>query len=1025
MNPKEEGQRESAGLGAKRDSTVLEARLLQGGSREYAPRNSRVRSRRDSLDPTAFASFAQLSSDNDSTVSSDSVQGGGKGIVLANILLLVHEHSRSRLANLLGTNGHTLTIGSTPEEVLKAVENSSQSFDVFLLHLKCFRSNEGQTMRWETLLAKLWANYENLKVVLLAKEKFGEIPKAIRGIELGAAAFFCLPIEDDEFIKKVIYVANLEPGSIIAVDNGDADFLNEVREWSPGGPRFNITCVSSAKHAMAIIENTENLVCIIVSEPPGDESCPSEGSKILKFFEGKPSINSVPVISAMAAEDSRAEIQSGIYALKKPLNSPGALKCLRDVLAQRRLGTWVERSMVLGTMSTFAMPNSTPASRIKRSSSGLSIESGSGKLHRRTSDSNLVNQILQKRKKSRLPRKSILGSVQDVQTGSDSSIDSTLLTGSAIEKSGGDPLLGSPKESQGTHRSSAIAPKGTSMKRTGSMLSMARGIKSAFTGTFKKKKVAPTATQIFAADENRTTSDTLLAKDARKRKGSINLSEKHRRLSSTIHSVGNFGMAEGIFEDENKLPPYIVRHNSNLKRKWDFAIIFMVMWNLYFIPLHAAFFYENPDSVNAAMRLLDDIIDVLFIFDVILNFRSTFLDERGNEVIEPQKIRDHYLKTWFAIDAIAAFPFDIVASWFLGDTQTKLGALAILKCFRLLRLGKMLKYVEYFLNANAVRILKLIFGVFLLAHWTTCSWFLLNNLEEGNTWMYERGLYSSSVTELYIETLYSVFLMLFRNMDVHPVTTAENTFAIIVILLGAVMYATIFGSIAVVIANFDAGNASFHQKKLSILDRMRFLRLPTEIQNKVLRFYDCLWTLQRCTDGSQSNFISELSPSLAAEVLCTMHMGTLKKVPFFSEFSQVVVNEICFKLKAQVYLDGDFIVREGDFGDWMGFITRGKVKVSSSDGIDVVLHEEHYFGEMSLLFSTRRTASVIALVYCVITQLTADDFSDIRSKFPEHGKHMERVMESYFYGLSDGEPTPSPTLHARHLSQIGATPVDE
>ena len=141
-------------------------------------------------------------------------------------------------------------------------------------------------------------------------------------------------------------------------------------------------------------------------------------------------------------------------------------------------------------------------------------------------------------------------------------------------------------------------------------------------------------------------------------------------------------------------------------------------------------------------------------------------------------------------------------------------------------------------------------------------------------------------------------------------------------------YATIFGSIAVVIANFDAGNASFHQKKLSILDRMRFLRLPNDIQVKVLRFYDCLWTLQRCTDGSHANFISELSPSLATEVLCSMHMDTLKKVPFFSEFSEIVVHEICFKLKLK-FIWTAIIVREGDFGDWMGFITRGKVKVSS------------------------------------------------------------------------------------------------
>ena len=104
-------------------------------------------------------------------------------------------------------------------------------------------------------------------------------------------------------------------------------------------------------------------------------------------------------------------------------------------------------------------------------------------------------------------------------------------------------------------------------------------------------------------------------------------------------------------------------------------------------------------------------MDVLFIIDVIINFRSTFLDKKGNEIFDPIDIRQHYLRTWFAIDALAAFPFDIVYGWFVGDTleQSKLGVFAVLKCFRLLRLGKMLKHIEYFLNANAVRILKLIF----------------------------------------------------------------------------------------------------------------------------------------------------------------------------------------------------------------------------------------------------------------------------------------------------------------------------
>ena len=213
----------------------------------------------------------------------------------------------------------------------------------------------------------------------------------------------------------------------------------------------------------------------------------------------------------------------------------------------------------------------------------------------------------------------------------------------------------------------------------------------------------------------------------------------------------------------------------------------------------------------------------------------------------------------------------------------------------------MLKYIEYFLNANAVRILKLIFGVFILAHWTTCAWYLLNHLEEGNTWLHERGLISASVSALYIETLHSVFLMLFRNMDVHPVTTAENAFAIIVILLGAVMYATIFGSIAVVIANFDEQRVFLIKRSYPFWTECDSCAFLTTFRSRCFVFTTACGLCSGVQMVVTNSLISELSPSLATEVLCSMHMDTLKKVPFFSEFSEIVVHEICFKLKAQVY----------------------------------------------------------------------------------------------------------------------------
>lgn len=63
---------------------------------------------------------------------------------------------------------------------------------------------------------------------------------------------------------------------------------------------------------------------------------------------------------------------------------------------------------------------------------------------------------------------------------------------------------------------------------------------------------------------------------------------------------------------------------------------------------------------------------------------------------------------------------------------------------------------------------------------------------------------------------------------------------------------------------------------------------------------------------------------------------------------------------------GDVIVREGDPGDRMFFVCTGRVRISKDDGTDppVVLAEMgagDYFGEMSLIESVARSASVVAI----------------------------------------------------------------
>ncbi|VDD97088.1 unnamed protein product [Enterobius vermicularis] len=64
------------------------------------------------------------------------------------------------------------------------------------------------------------------------------------------------------------------------------------------------------------------------------------------------------------------------------------------------------------------------------------------------------------------------------------------------------------------------------------------------------------------------------------------------------------------------------------------------------------------------LEIIDLIVDIMFIVDIIINFRTTYVNENDEismiVVSHPGKIAKHYFKGWFIIDMIAAVPFDLL-----------------------------------------------------------------------------------------------------------------------------------------------------------------------------------------------------------------------------------------------------------------------------------------------------------------------------------------------------------------------------
>ena len=67
---------------------------------------------------------------------------------------------------------------------------------------------------------------------------------------------------------------------------------------------------------------------------------------------------------------------------------------------------------------------------------------------------------------------------------------------------------------------------------------------------------------------------------------------------------------------------------------------------------------------------LNSLIDLVFLMDIIVNFRTTFYDiETGDEVFDSKRTGKVYLKGRFTIDLLSTLPFDNIALIFTQSSS--------------------------------------------------------------------------------------------------------------------------------------------------------------------------------------------------------------------------------------------------------------------------------------------------------------------------------------------------------------------
>lgn len=115
----------------------------------------------------------------------------------------------------------------------------------------------------------------------------------------------------------------------------------------------------------------------------------------------------------------------------------------------------------------------------------------------------------------------------------------------------------------------------------------------------------------------------------------------------------------------------------------------------------------------------------------------------------------------------------------------------------------------------------------------------------------------------------------------------------------------------------------------------------------------------------------------------------VSRVPIFAALGVVTLSEIVGKLRTRFYPPRITVVRQGDPGDSMFFITSGEVEVRLPKGGTVRLADGAFFGEMALLERQPRSATVATTQPTTLLVLYASDFYEIASHIPQLAEAVE------------------------------------
>lgn len=476
---------------------------------------------------------------------------------------------------------------------------------------------------------------------------------------------------------------------------------------------------------------------------------------------------------------------------------------------------------------------------------------------------------------------------------------------------------------------------------------------------------------------------------------------------------------KNLMISENPVPQskacVVIPEEGSWKLKWDVLMLGLVLYSAVIVPFRLAF---DADA-EGPVWVFELTLSFCFIADLtIAFFTAVWVD--GEWVTDHARIAHIYVSGWFWVDAPSSLPLELLD--LLSGEKSQFGFLRFLRMFRLLRLLKLLKIdqiieqIEEQLDVNLrfLRLVLMVVKVLFVGHFLGCIWFGLSmgQYQRGEetwftTYAANNGYDHPTTRQLYIWSLYWALTTLTTvgYGDITPRNDAERMFAIVALLVGALIFGFMLSQVATLIASLDRQATLVEEKLDSVKEYAMSRRLPRGLAKKLSKHFK--YFLQNTSVFDETELLEQCPPALRAEVTQYVLTETLGKLPLFAKSLDPEFQSELFPHVSPIsFLLGEVIYEKGETSRELLFLLQGSVDVlctDNSSNVDtrltpssehlvaishlaggdtkIVVKHTGCFGER-LLTGRRRAQTAVAHTYCEALQLTRQGLLDVLAKNP-------------------------------------------